>query len=392
MNLLFVTSLDAFTSQVYLVESILFLFFLFQIVYLLIFTFGSLSKSRMIYPHAEQEARFAILITAQSLDEALLGTIRTLREQDYSSDLVDLYVIGNVSDKSMIKGLSPQHVTFISADFSSKLEQTKRAMKVIQQKGVTYHMVLLVNSGNQFDSDYLTKINNAFYSGCFAIQTHRIIKDPASDMQYLSAIGEEINNAIFRRGHTHLGFSSALLESGMAFDFDIFSDFLKQARGKMLSKELERYLLFRNVYIEYFEHAYVYDRALIDKGFYQNRSRWQGNRLYNLFAGFYHLPTAMFNGQFDYCNKLLQWILPSRILLVILVFLLALFFSTTFLLLAIKWWILFLLLLIIFCLAIPNYLVSNRLLHIMLTAPFLFVFLLFKQIPLPHLSAKKEKP
>ncbi len=392
MDFLLAISLGSYTSQVYFIESILFLFFLFQILYLLIFTLGSLSKSRDIYPKADENARFAVIIATYALDQVLLDTIQSLRAQDYPAELVDFFVVGNTENKALANALSLQHVTLISASQLSELKRTKKAMLAIQQTKIAYDMVLLIDAGNQFDTDYLTKLNNAFYSGCYAIQSHRLIKHTTSDAQYLSAISEEINNAIFRRGHTSLGFSSALLNSGMAVDFDLFGQFIDQAHGQMLSKQLERFLLYRNVYIEYLEEAFVYDCATkVKKELYQKRTRWFGNRVYNLFIGFSRLTSAILNKQMDYCNKLIQWMLPSRIILVVLVFFLALFFSTTFFVLAIKWWALFFLLLVIFCLAIPNYLVSNRLLHLMLTLPFLFIFSILNLISQPFRRAKKEQ-
>ena len=82
---------------------------------------------------------------------------------------------------------------------------------------------MLLDPDNDVDTDMLLKINDAYYSGCNAMQTHRIAKRRDTNIAVLEAVSEEINNSIFRKGHTGLGFSSALIGSDMAFDFKIFS-------------------------------------------------------------------------------------------------------------------------------------------------------------------------
>lgn len=54
------------------------------------------------------------------------------------------------------------------------------------------------------------------------VQTHRVAKNLNTNMAYLDAISEEINNSIFRLGHVNLGMSAALIGSGMAFEYSLF--------------------------------------------------------------------------------------------------------------------------------------------------------------------------
>lgn len=72
-------------------------------------------------------------------------------------------------------------------------------------------------------------------------------------------VSEEINNSIFRSGHTRLGFSSALIGSGMAFDYDWLIQYIYKATHVGVDKQLESMLLSQNIYIEFLEDVYTYD-------------------------------------------------------------------------------------------------------------------------------------
>ena len=49
-----------------------------------------------------------------------------------------------------------------------------------------------------------------------------LLRTKDTNTAVLDAVSEEINNSIFRKGHTRLGFSSGLSGSGMAFEYDLF--------------------------------------------------------------------------------------------------------------------------------------------------------------------------
>lgn len=91
-------------------------------------------------------------------------------------------------------------------------------------------MVVVLDADNLVDPDFLEHLNNAFYSGCSAVQTHRVAKNMNTSVAVLDAVSEEMNNSIFRKGHTKLGFSAGLIGSGMAFEYDIFRKIIYKRR------------------------------------------------------------------------------------------------------------------------------------------------------------------
>ena len=84
-------------------------------------------------------------------------------------------------------------------------------------------------------------------------QGHRIAKNVNNSFAILDAISEEINNLIFRKAHRVVGLSSALIGSGMAFDYKIFKKEMKDIKAiGGFDKELEmNFLQKKSYYIIY---------------------------------------------------------------------------------------------------------------------------------------------
>ena len=113
-----------------------------------------------------------------------------------------------------------------------------------------------------WDSTYhdriVANVNDAFeVAATKAIQFHCISKNRDTAAARMDAIFEEINNAIFRKGHINLGISSALAGSGTAYDFTWFKTNVMKARTAGEDKELEALLLRQEIFIDYFDHIYV---------------------------------------------------------------------------------------------------------------------------------------
>ncbi|MEG1406011.1 MAG: glycosyltransferase family 2 protein, partial [Alistipes sp.] len=189
-------------------------------------------------------------------------------------------------------------------------------------------------------------------------------------------VSEEINNSIFRRGHTALGLSSALIGSGMAFKYSWFRNHIDRCMTAGEDKELEAMLLQEEVYIDYLENAVVLDEKVQKEGaFYNQRRRWLAAQVGALTRGIRDLPKALFDGNWDYADKLVQWMLPPRVLLLGFILLCAL--CTTFLmpLWSIRWWFLLLLLAFALAFATPDEQMDKPLRRALRRLPILFLLM-----------------
>ena len=143
-----------------------------------------------------------------------------------------------------------------------------------------------------------------------AIQTHRTAKNRNTEIAILDGVSEEVNNTIFRRGHVRVGISSALIGSGMAFDYKWFRKNVAQLSSAGEDKELEALLLKQRIFIEFLDHVYVYDeKTQEEKGFYNQRRRWLATQFAQWGRVVRDLPKAILSGNIDYCDKLIQWML-----------------------------------------------------------------------------------
>jgi cellulose synthase/poly-beta-1,6-N-acetylglucosamine synthase-like glycosyltransferase len=150
------------------------------------------------------------------------------------------------------------------------------------------------------------------------VQGHRTAKNTDTPFALLDAVSEEINNHIFRKGHRNMGLSSALIGSGMAFDYAFFKKTMAGVKAVGgFDKELELIVLKEKIKIEYLHNALIMDEKISQApAFARQRKRWLSAqfvyfRRYFL-QGLYHL---LFKGNIDFFDKVYQMISPPRVLL-----------------------------------------------------------------------------
>ena len=200
--------------------------------------------------------------------------------------------------------------------------------------------------------DFLSTINRVFDSGIKSVQAHRTGKNLNTDISVLDSASEEINNGFFRSGHNAVGLSAGLSGSGMAFEAEWFHQNVKYLQTAGEDKELEAMLLQQRIYTVYLPDLLVFDEKTQKKEAISNqRKRWIAAQFGALRASLPHLPKAFIQGNFDYCDKICQWMLPPRLIQLAGVFGLTFVFTVIGLILslcngsnewmiAIKWWIL----------------------------------------------------
>ena len=362
-----------------IIDAVIFLFFLIAVLYLLIFAIASLGKSDGKYPETTNFKKILVVFSYFQDDDVIIESILNFRNhQDYPTDRYSIFIIGTQFTETHKSFFQENALKYLESDNgTTKIGQLKSLILQTDIDEVNADIILLLESNNLVDTDMLRKINNAYYAGCDAVQTHRIAKERETSVQILDAVSEEINNSIFRKGHTRLGFSSALIGSGMAFDYQLFRDTIMKAQSHNIDKYLEREFLKNDIYIEYLESVFTYDeKATNEKVFYQQRNTWIANHFWNLYKGILYLPLAFFQRKWDYCDKLFQWMMPSRVVLLGMIFILAFVITIISWTNSIKWWGLLLLLIITLIIAIPNYLVDNKLRKAIYHIPYIFILML----------------
>lgn len=358
-------------------DGILFLLILCAVFYLFIFAVFSFKKQKVDFKKTRKQYRFLILITTHEVNDYVYKSLHSLYDQHFPDVNYDIAVISkHISDKvdNEFKN-SPVMLLKRPKDEHYRCRILNFALKQIDSE---YDIIVILKAGNTVESHFLEEINKAYHSGGMAIQTHCTRKNLKSNTAILNALSEEINNSIFRRGHVNLGFSSGLIGSGMAFSYTWFKENIGKVKGNGLTKQLETLLLKQGIFIEYLENLYTYDEKKHNRSDSSSqRQHWYSNMFSSLFRAIGDLPKAFFAGNFDYCDKIIQWIIPSRFVLLFLICFFAAGLIFIDWILSIKWFGLLFFIMLVFDLAIPQKFQNWRTFFALFSLPILTIINIF---------------
>lgn len=385
--------MDENNNVLQMTDAILFLLFLIPVAYLFIYSLASLMKYKNPYPESKKQHKFLVLFNVFRNGKEVIESINYfLDTQTYPRDKYDIAAAATQLSEEDLTTLLQMPVSIVVPDkeYCTKVYAIQQVME--RYSPHEYDMIVIFNSDNRVVPNALHLLNNAYYSGCDSIQAHRMTENLTTSTAILSAAGEEINNNIFRKGHTKLGFSSALLGSGMAFDFEMFHRIAPALKGSDLAKAVEVRLLEENIYTEYIQEIICYSKKQENaEGYSRERQRWLSAQYNSTFLALKHLPLAFLQGKWDYCNKLFQWLLPSRFLLIVCIVTATIIITILDWTLSFKWYILLLLIIITFLMALPEGEINKRFKHAVWALPILIFASIFSHFGRIFKSTKKNK-
>ncbi len=315
------------------IDWILFTFLTFCVAYLLIFAIASLFYHEKQYPDTEIRHRFLVLFPAYAEDGVIVNSIQTFLQQDYSKEYYQIATISDHQKEETDKQLRDLPIITLIATYedSTKAKALKLAIDKIEGD---FDTVVILDADNLAPTNFLSEINKMRATGKKAIQVHRkgIVND--SPISLLDDVSEEINNSIFRKGHQVLGLSSALTGSGMAFDYTWFKSNISKANSAGEDKELEMMLLKQKIHILYSDKLYVFDKKTDNQeAIGKQRKRWMASQYSLALTSIPNLGKALFSLNISYADKIIQWILPPRLVQLTFIFgitLVMLVFSNSF--------------------------------------------------------------
>lgn len=362
-----------FWILLYIVDWTLFVLVAITVLYLGVFAIAALFNKHSVITKAKKQNRFAILIPAYKQDKVIEHTVVSILGQVYPMRMFDVVVISDHQSEMTNMKLAQYPITLLTPDFeeSSKAKSLQYAILNLPEFKI-YDIVLVLDADNIVGQEFLTQVNDAFETAATkAIQMHRISRNRDTAAARMGSIFEEINNAIFRRGHIVLGMSAALAGSGTAYDFNWFKTNVMKAKTAGEDKELEALLLRQGYFIDYFNNILVYgekQRTTIKMN--EQHSRWAIQQIQNFFRNIRFLPGAILRKQYDLADKIIQWMLLPRTTMVGIIMFMSMVLPFIYMTLVIKWWILGSLALFFFALATPDYLVDEMWDKTFLRSPF----------------------
>ncbi|WP_372744823.1 glycosyltransferase family 2 protein [Lutibacter sp.] len=286
-------------------------------LYILIFSIASVFYKQRSYSDNGNLKSIAVLIPGYKEDAVIVDVAKAALQQNYPSNLYDVIIIADSFQPETIAELKKLPITIVEVSFekSTKSKALNAAMASLTKE---YEIGVVLDADNVMATDFLSKINAAFEYGFIAVQGHRTAKNTNNSWAILDAVSEEINNNIFRKGHRVLGLSSAIIGSGMAFNYAYFKNMMATVTAVGgFDKEIELKMLKEGRKIVYLDDAIVYDEKIQKSEVFGNqRRRWLSAQFHyfrkDILTATKDLITK---GNIDYFDKAIQFIQPPRILL-----------------------------------------------------------------------------
>ena len=346
----------------FIIDWLLFGIVALAVLYMLIYTIASLFYTKRDVPKTKQLNRFIILIPSYN-NPGVVQTVKSVLAQSYPMRLFDVTVISDHNDEMTNFRLAQEPVTHLIPNFekSTKAKALQLAVNNLPQFKI-YDIAIVLDGGSVVDTDFLEKMNEAFEAaGTKAIQAHRISRNRDSTAARMGAVFEEINNTIFRRGHIALGLSAGICGGGYAMEFNWFKDNVFKLKTQWEVKEWESLLMRQNVFVDFFDDIFVYDeKKRTPEEFNRERLNWIKAQIHAAFKNIHYLPGALLNRRYNRIDKVVQWLLIPRMLMMAIIVGMSLILPAIYTSLVFKWWALFAITLLICAIATPDYLVDDH--------------------------------
>jgi cellulose synthase/poly-beta-1,6-N-acetylglucosamine synthase-like glycosyltransferase len=309
--------MEIFYSVINVIQYILLVYLGIATIYFFLYSFAGRFPHKQAKLIEDKKRKFVVLIPGYKEDQVIVDVAEQALNQDYPKDLYDVVVIADSFKKETLDQLNklPIIVNIVVFEKSSKSKALNKTLADLPKD--KYDALMILDADNVMAPDVLSQMNDAMNRGYLAVQGHRVAKNTDTTFSLLDAISEEINNHIFRKGHRSLGLSSALIGSGMAFEYNLFKDYMATIDSYGEDKELEFKLMKDNYKIEYLHDAYVYDEKVSQSQvFVKQRTRWLFNQfLYGYTYLIEGVKLLVTKGNIDFFDKMFQQLLPPRILL-----------------------------------------------------------------------------
>ena len=345
-----------FWSYIHILDLLLWAFMTISVAYITFYALVSLFSRKGIktvdVPESP-ESTFLVLFPAYSEDRVIVGSVKKFLFQNYPQDKYHVAVISDHQQESTERLLSDLPVTVLRPVFD-KSSKAKALQYAISEVSGQYDYVVVLDADNIVETDFLHRLNILLKEGYKAVQCHRCAKNSDSSVSVLDGVSEEINNTLFRKAHNLIGLSSALIGSGMCFDYSWFSSHVTKLTTAGEDRELEVFLLREGIYIKYADNILVFDEKVSNAdNFQRQRQRWMSAQVNCFLSMLRHLPEAFVRLNVNYVDKTVQQMLVPRSMLLLFLLFMSLVMSAAAPWWSIKWWSLLVLTGLSLFLAIP---------------------------------------
>lgn len=353
-------------TTIHTIDWLLWIFMAPSVIYVAFYAFVSLfSKRSPLTTHPSdlrpqtldlrpQPFSFLILFPAYQEDKVIVHSVRQCLKSTYPQELYHIVVISDHMTDETNEQLRQLPITLFTPQFE-KSSKAKALHYALEHTEEHYDYIIIFDADNVVLSDFLEQVNASCHQGHRAIQCHRCAKNSDNDVAVLDGISEEINNTLFRKAHNRIGISSALIGSGMCFEYEWFKNHVGLFETAVEDREMEIQLMKEHIFIKYEEDILVFDEKVSSsENFQRQRLRWMTGQIQSLLMMLPYLPTAIKTGNIHYIDKTMQQALIPRSILLVLTCFFAMVMTAISFPWSLKWWGLFLVISLSIFVAIPK--------------------------------------
>ena len=345
-------------TLIHIADIMLWLFVACSVAYVVFFAFISLfyDKKDQIALHAaalsNRTTRFLILFPAYNEDRVIVNAVEQFLLQDYPKTHYTVVVISDHMQPKTNEILGKMPIKLLTPTFE-KSSKAKAMQYAINHVEGDFDNVVVLDADNVVRTDFLSQLN-ILCTVYDAIQCHRCAKNANNDVAVLDGASEEINNTLFREAHNRLGLSSALIGSGMCFNYNLFKQNVFQLKTAGEDREMEALLLKQGIFIKYAPNIHVFDEKVSSQdNFQRQRMRWMTVQIQSLLNQLPQIPQAIIQGNINFIDKTIQQALIPRSILIVLLAGISILATIIYPFWCEKWWILLGLLTIALFIALP---------------------------------------
>jgi cellulose synthase/poly-beta-1,6-N-acetylglucosamine synthase-like glycosyltransferase len=346
------------------------------------------------------EPKIALLIPAYKENDVIIDTAKKACLHNYSN--FEVIIIADSLNEKTLNELRKLNIKLIEVSFkkSTKAKALNYTLSILKDD---YQIAVVLDADNVMKRGALKIFSKGYLNNFKAMQGHRTAKNCNTNFAVLDAVSEEVNNHLYCKGTQALGFSSRLVGSGMAFDFKIFKNKMKDINAVGgFDKVLELALIESNIMIHYLDTAVIYDEKVEQaKVFSNQRKRWISSQLFYLKKYFIKSLKGLLKGNIRYFFKASQLLFPPRLLfpfLILLLIIINILFKST--LFSTIWSIGLVIIILTYSLSIPKKMWNMKLIKAFLSLPralWVVIIIMFslknankKFIHTPHTFNKKN--
>lgn len=306
-----------------LIFYLLMAYLLMYTTYLFVFALAGRLSGASVPTVRGQSKNALIVIPAYKEDQVILSSVHKALAHNYAGGNVHILVIADHLKPGTVNALQNLPITVCCPNFvkSSKIKSLQHALRYVHDSD--YDFVLLLDADNVMADGVLDKVNEAIAAGCEVAQLHRTAKNSQISLAVLDGANEVICNHIFRRGARAMGFSSALIGSGIAFTTSYYKHIIPLVPDSMVEdKGMESQMLKDKVKIHFLEGVYIFDEKVSEAAnFIRQRTRWVLGMLVGVQKYLMMMPLAIKTRNKDLLHKCFQGMLLPKSLLVIVLML-----------------------------------------------------------------------